>query len=102
MQEDLIGAEQEGRHDEKRRAALHAAWLEQQDNAQVEQLLHGVKNGLRRRRNALDDEVNSSHGCGPVRPPGLCWDKGVIMPLISTSRGGDIILSLLISLHAYS
>lgn len=57
VQEDLIGAEQEGRHDEKRRAKLHAAWLEQQDNAQVEQLLHGVKNGFRRRRNALDDEV---------------------------------------------
>ncbi len=57
LQADLIGAEQEGRHDEKRRAALHAAWAAQQDAAAVEQLLAGVKNGFRKRRHALDDEV---------------------------------------------
>lgn len=56
-QEDLIGAEADGKHDEKRRAALHAAWLAQQDAAAVEQLMAGVKNGFRRKRNALDDEV---------------------------------------------
>lgn len=59
-QEDLIGVEKDGRHDEKRRAALHAAWLERQDEAVVEQLMHGVKNGFRRKRSALDDEVRDS------------------------------------------
>ena len=58
-QEELIGAEQEGRKDEKRRAALHAQWLARQDEAAVEQLLHGVKNGFRRRRHALDDEARA-------------------------------------------
>ena len=56
-QEDLIGLEKDGRHDEKRRAALHAAWLERQDEAVVEKLMHGVKNGFRRKRSVLDDEV---------------------------------------------
>ncbi|CAL5223195.1 g5670 [Coccomyxa viridis] len=53
---DLIGAEQDGKRDEKMRAKLHAAWLEQQDTARVEALLHGVKNGFRKKRSALDDE----------------------------------------------
>lgn len=59
-QEDLIGLENDGKHDEKRRAALHAAWLERQDEAAVEQLMIGVKNGFRRKRNALDDEVSDN------------------------------------------
>ena len=42
------------------RASLHAAWLEQQDSARVEALLHGVKNGFRRKRSALDDEASTS------------------------------------------
>ena len=59
LQADLIGAEQEGKRDEKMRASLHAAWLEQQDIARVEALLHGVKNGFRRKRGALDDEASA-------------------------------------------
>lgn len=42
------------------RAKLHAAWLEQQDSARVEALLHGVKNGFRKKRSALDDEARAS------------------------------------------
>ena len=41
------------------RAKLHAAWLEQQDTARVEALLHGVKNGFRKKRSALDDEASA-------------------------------------------
>lgn len=41
------------------RAKLHAAWLEQQDTARVEALLHGVKNGFRKKRSALDDEAST-------------------------------------------
>ena len=59
-QADLIGAEQDGKRDEKMRAKLHAAWLEQQDTARVEALLHGVKNGFRKKRSALDDEARSA------------------------------------------
>ncbi|CAL8462965.1 g2499 [Coccomyxa elongata] len=59
--EDLIGMEKDGRHDEKRRAALHAAWLERQDEAVVEQLMHGIKNGFRRKRSALDDEGGTNY-----------------------------------------
>ena len=60
LQADLIGTEREGKRDEKMRASLHAAWLEQQDSARVEALLHGVKNGFRRKRSALDDEASTS------------------------------------------
>ena len=42
------------------RAKLHAAWLEQQDTARVEALLHGVKNGFRKKRSALDDEASAA------------------------------------------
>lgn len=59
LQADLIGHEQEGKRDEKMRASLHAAWLEQQDSARMEALLHGVKNGFRRKRGALDDEASA-------------------------------------------
>ena len=54
------------------RAALHAAWLEQQDSARVEALLHGVKNGFRRKRGALDDEASAdSHPCNYIAFGGL-------------------------------
>ena len=59
-QADLIGAEQDGKRDEKMRAKLHAAWLEQQDTARVEALLHGVKNGFRKKHSALDDEARAA------------------------------------------
>ena len=59
-QADLIGAERDGKRDEKMRAKLHAAWLEQQDTARVEALLHGVKNGFRKKRSALDDEARAA------------------------------------------
>ena len=59
LQADLIGTEREGKRDEKMRASLHAAWMEQQDSARVEALLHGVKNGFRRKRSALDDEASA-------------------------------------------
>jgi hypothetical protein len=88
-QEDLIGHEQEGRHDEKRRAALHAAWLEQQDNAHVEQLLHGVQNGFRKRRNALDDEVSLHvHGPSHLQPSPMSTEQNspMVMALPSQLR----------------
>lgn len=59
-QAELIGTERDGKRDEKMRAKLHAAWLEQQDTARVEALLHGVKNGFRKKRSALDDEASSA------------------------------------------
>ncbi len=59
-QAELIGAERDGKRDEKMRAKLHAAWLEQQDTARVEALLHGVKNGFRKKRSALDDEASAA------------------------------------------
>lgn len=63
VQADLIGAGRDGKKDEKMRAKLHAAWLEQQDTARVEALLHGVKNGFRKKRSALDDEASTEFAC---------------------------------------
>ena len=60
VQADFIGAERDSKRDEKMRAKLHAAWLEQQDTARVEALLHGVRNGFRKKRSALDDEASSA------------------------------------------
>ena len=68
VQADLIGAERDGKRDEKMHAKLHAAWLEQQDTARVEALLHGVKNGFRRKRSALDDEASAA---APEKMPSM-------------------------------
>lgn len=47
VQEGLIGHERERRGDERLRAAAHAEWLAQQDEADVQRLMDGMKNGFR-------------------------------------------------------
>ncbi|KAK9829129.1 hypothetical protein WJX72_004046 [[Myrmecia] bisecta] len=79
--EGLIGAEAEKRGDSKRRAALHAQWLEEQDEAQVQQIMDGIKNGFRRRRGPagfLDDDQSG----------GSDWDARRRRALLA--GGGDL------------
>ena len=61
LQKELIGHEKERKGDEKRRRALHAEWLAQQDEQQVQQLMDGVRNGFRRRKGPafLQDDVRT-------------------------------------------
>ena len=63
---DLIGTAKEGGRDEARRAALHQAWLEKADQAELDKVMRGMKSGWRTRRQGglgADDEVNADNVC---------------------------------------
>ncbi len=61
MQADLIGTAKEGERDDRKRARLHAAWLQEQDQDDMARVVAGVRRGWQRPNaaNGLfdDDEV---------------------------------------------
>ena len=64
MQADLIGTAKEGERDDRVRARLHAAWLQEQDQDDMARVVAGVRRGWQRpdAANGLydDDEVRQS------------------------------------------
>lgn len=61
VQKGLIGHEKDRKGDEKRRRALHAEWLAEKEEQQVQEILQGVRHGFRRRKGPafLQDDVSS-------------------------------------------
>ena len=61
LQADLIGTAKEGERDDRVRARLHAAWLQEQDRDEMAKVVAGVRRGWQRPNaaNGLhdDDEV---------------------------------------------